>query len=152
MQQPKTTGRLIETAERRTFILTLRKSGATYEQIAQAALSKFGEERLPKGWDRRYAWMDVSRELQRLNRECQQAAAEIKRLELERIDVALRSIWKQVRSGHLGAIDRFVKLSARRARLCGLDAPTGVDVTSMGEQILGPIIFLPAIEGTGGVK
>ena len=138
---------LIDTAERRAFVLTLRKSGATYEHIAQAAMAKFGEDTLPRGWDRRYAWMDVSRELKRLNEQNQDDVAEIKRLELERIDVALFAIWGQVQRGHLGAIDRFVRLSERRARLCGLDAATKTDVTSGGEKLPVPIIYLPVVDG-----
>lgn len=119
---------LIETAERRAFVLKLRKTGATYERIAQAAMREFGLERLPRGWDRRYAFNDVKRVLQKLNRECRQSVTEIKRLELERIDVAVVAIWPEVKDGNLGAIDRFLKTSARRAALCGLDAPTKMSI------------------------
>lgn len=114
--------------------MELRKAGVTYRAIVQAAVKKFGDD-LPVNYDCRHAARDVSRVLQKLNKECQHDIAEIKRLELERVDVAMAAIWSQVRRGHLGAIDRFVKLSARRAKLCGLDMPTDVDIKSGGERI-----------------
>ena len=40
---------LLDTAERRAFILNLRKSGATYEQVAQAARSGNLEFDVPHG-------------------------------------------------------------------------------------------------------
>ena len=49
---------LLETAERRAFVLKQRKGGATYRMIADAAIAKFGVERLPKGWDELYAYKD----------------------------------------------------------------------------------------------
>ena len=138
---------LVGTAKRRAFVLELRKAGATYRAIVTAAVKKFGEDKLPSGYDCRAASLDVSRELQKLNKECQQTVAEVKRIELERLDVALFALWPQVRRGHLGAINSYVKLLQQRARLCGLYMPTDVDITSGGERI-GPIIFLPAVDGS----
>ena len=126
---------LVETATRRAFVLELRKAGITYRAIVQAAVKKFGEENLPSGYDCRAAALDVRRVLEKLNRDCQHDVAEIRRLELERVDVAMAAIWRSVRAGHLAAIDRFVKLSARRARLAGLDMPTDVDIKSGGDKI-----------------
>ena len=133
--QRRQNGDLLETAERRNFVIELRKAGVAYRDIARAAIKKFGAENLPSGYDCLYAAQDVSRELKKLIQANQGGIEEIRRLELERVDVALRAIWPQVQRGHLGAIDRLVKLSARRAKLCGLDAPTGIDLTSLGEKI-----------------
>jgi len=36
----------------------------------------------------------------------------------------------------------------RRCKILGIDAPTGIDLTSLGERILGPIIFMPAVDGS----
>jgi len=36
------------------------------------------------------------------------------------------------------------------AKLEGTQAPVGVDLTSMGERVLGPIIFMPAVDGSDG--
>lgn len=42
-------------------------------------------------------------------------------LELARIDKVQSAIWQQCLSGNLWAVDRFVALSARRAKMLGLD-------------------------------
>jgi len=47
--------------------------------------------------------------------------------ETARYDVALAAIWQAVESGQLEAIDRFVKLSAARRELLGLDAPKRIE-------------------------
>lgn len=64
-------------------------------------------------------------------------AAELRKLEDERLDVMLTSIWRQVREGHLGAVDRALRVSERRARLHGLDAPQRVDLSSKPVDIDG---------------
>ena len=56
----------VDTQTRRAFILELRRSGATYRQIAEATIKKFGADNLPLGFDCRYASMDVKRELEKL--------------------------------------------------------------------------------------
>ena len=68
MTQAETNGTHLKTAERRAFVLDLRKSGATYRDIAIAAKKKFGDA-LPGGWDCRYAYKDVKRELTKLREE-----------------------------------------------------------------------------------
>ena len=52
-------------------------------------------------------------------------------LELARLDVAQRAIWKKVVKGDLAAIDRLLKIMQRRAKLIGLDAPVKLDVRQM---------------------
>lgn len=47
----------------------------------------------------------------------------LRRIELERLDVAQAAIWPLVVQGDLNAIDRLLRISARRAALLGLDAP-----------------------------
>jgi DNA-binding transcriptional regulator LsrR (DeoR family) len=51
-------------------------------------------------------------------------------LQLARIDSALQAISTQIQQGHLGAIDRLIRLEERRARLLGLDAPTRLAPTT----------------------
>lgn len=129
------TSDLVETAERRRFILNMRKGGATYQAVANAAIKHFGKENLPKGFDSRYAWYDIKRELTRINKERDVLTEEVRTLELERLDRMLDAIWGQVTQGHLGAIDRALRISERRARFEGLDAALKTDVTSGGEAI-----------------
>jgi len=121
--------------EREAKALELRIAGATYKQIGEAlGISESG------------AWKAVMRALKRLNERIEEGALELRRLETERIDRALLAIWPRVRGGDLGAIDRFVKLSRRRAELWGLDAPKALDVTTEG----GPLILRVVYEDQGG--
>ena len=124
---------MISTAERRLFTWKLRLSGATFEDIADAVIKHFGEDKLPKGYDSRYAYKDVKRELDRMNAERRDSTEQYQRTELERLDKMLSSIWGQVLKGHLGAIDRALGIGAHRARLLGLDAPTKVYNENSGE-------------------
>ena len=115
---------LLETQTRRNFVLELRKSGATYMQIADAARDHFGADKLPAGWDERYAYKDIARELEKLKTLNNGVTEDISQLEIERLDRMLRGVWVQAKSGNFGAIDRALKIMARRAALCGLDKPT----------------------------
>jgi len=114
---------MIATAERRAYVLAQRKGGYTYAQIARMAIEKFKENKLPAGWDERYAYKDVQRELQRLREETKEEAADLVQLEIERLDAALKAVAPKVQQGHLGAIDRWIRLSESRRKLLGLDAP-----------------------------
>ncbi|WP_421076799.1 hypothetical protein [Microbacterium sp. IO18] len=73
------------------------------------------------------AYRAVERALKALPKE---SAKELREQELEALDVAQRAIMRQVLTGHLGAIDRMLRLMDARARLAGLYAvpnDTGVD-------------------------
>ena len=69
-------------------------------------------------------------------------AEEVLKLELERLDVATRAIAKQVRDGHLGAIDRWLRIIESRARFLGLHAPKESDVL-MALKVLAENGILP---------
>ena len=127
----------LDTQTRRSFVLSLRKSGATYRQIAQAAEQQFGADALPRGWDERYAYNDIARELEKLKTLNSGLTEDVRELEVQRLDELLLSIWPQARKGNHGAVDRVLRIMERRARLLGLDAPTRADVTSGGEKIKG---------------
>jgi len=138
MNQPQTTGQLIDTAERRRFVLGLRKAGATYTKIAEAALRKFGINQLPKGWDERYAWKDVKRELDKLHSVTGESAEDIRQMELERLNDMLNALYDEatgIDPDH-GAIDRVLKIMKRRADLLGLDAPQKQQITGADD---GPV-------------
>ena len=132
---------LLETAERRAYVLSLRKQGKTYVDIAQATIEKFGVERLPAGFDDRYAWKDVARELDRLRNEIAESAESIIELEIQRLDAMLDKLWDKVELADEKAIDRVLRIMERRAKLLGLDAPTKQDFTSDGKQITLRVIY-----------
>jgi len=96
--------------ERQRQALELRLSGATLDVIAKEL-----HFRHPSGVA--YA-VEAA-----LKRTLEPAANEVRKIEIARLDRALLSIWRSVLNGHHGAIDRYLKISDRRARLLGLDAP-----------------------------
>lgn len=55
-------------------------------------------------------------------------AEELREIENARLDVAQAAIWPKVKKGNMDAIDSFIRLSARRSRMNGLDAPQKVQV------------------------
>ena len=130
------TSDLLDTAERRAYVFQLRKAGATYDAIAQAAIDKFGADALPAGYDCRYAWKDIKRELDRLRGEIADAANDIIELETQRLDAMLTVLWPQVAKGNQGAVDRVLRIMERRSKLLGLDKPEKHDVTSAGKALV----------------
>lgn len=96
--------------------LELRKFGASYRAIAsRLGCSKAG------------AYKAVIRALEKLAKERDGRAQELRELELQRLDMATLSIARQVQSGDYAAIDRWLKVVRERARLLGLYAPEKVE-------------------------
>lgn len=88
----------------------LRKTGATYQQIADNL-----------GCSEASARRAVKRAVARLIKETQEDTEEMRRLESDRLDAMLVSIWPRVRKGEVFAIDRALKIHSARSRLFGLD-------------------------------
>lgn len=69
----------------------------------------------------------ISRDIRAIEAEWRQQSiadlAEARGQDLQRLDRLLAGIWDQARKGHLGAIDRVVKVLERRAKILGYDAP-----------------------------
>jgi len=127
MGKSKQSPERVRAREREAKALELRKAGATYTQIAkQLEMTEPG------------AYKVVTRVLERLARKATESYESVLRLELERLDVAMLSIWPQVRAGNLGAIDRALKIMDRRAKYLGLDSPLQI-ASDM------PAVVLPAM-------
>lgn len=114
--ESKASGRRIEVAEKQAQSIELRKAGATYDQIAR----KVGYA------NRGSAYRAVKSALEKITEE---PAYELRNLISERLDVMLLGVWQQARSGHLGAIDRAIKIEERRAKLFGLDKQAETEIT-----------------------
>ena len=123
-QNAPTTKKRLTAAERREQALQRRIGGWTFQRI--------GDE---LGITRQSAHNLVITALKDLNEKVMESAAELQRLELERLDTMNNAIWGAVLSGDVGAIDRAIRIQARRAALLGLDAPKKTDITSGGEKI-----------------
>ncbi len=115
--------------KRRGEALELRMAGATYRQIGKQL-----------GVSRTQAQNDIRRALQELIEAHEGQAEAVRELEEQRLDAMLVGIWLQAKAGHLGAIDRALKIGERRARLLGLDAPTKIAPTDpTGEHEYGSL-------------
>ena len=100
----------------------MRIAGATFDQIAEAL-----------GYRGRCgAHKSVTAALRKT---LQEPADELRTLEAERLDRLMLATWQAATGGELDAIDRVLKIMARRARLLGLDAPDRTDITSGGERL-----------------
>jgi len=119
---------LIDTAIRRSFVLAARRGGATYARIADLAVEHFGIDNLPAGWDERYAYKDVMRELDKYRNGLKEDAESIRFVELERLDALFVQAYRQATEGNLQAIDRCLRIMERRSSLLGLDKPVEVFV------------------------
>ena len=111
--ESETSPRRLRSAERQRTALQLRAGGATYQQIADTL---------------NYATAAGALKAVRagLRATLQEPAAELRTLELERLDALLRGIWPRAIRGEVTAIDRVLKIMGRRAELLGLDAPTRI--------------------------
>lgn len=104
----------VERAERLQRILTYRKAGLTITEIA----TQLGVHK-----------STVSRQYQNaLKSLYTEDLEEHRALELSRIESMFRKVYPMAMQGHLGAIDRAVKLSESKRKLLGLDQPARVDI------------------------
>lgn len=111
-----TGARRVKAAERTRQAIALKKAGLSLEAIGQRL-----------GISKAAAGKALHRGLAELRAETLVDAEELRAIEAARLDQAQAAIWPRVLQGNDGAIDRFVRLSQRRAALLGLDAPTKVD-------------------------
>src|SRR3990172_8486749 len=102
--------RMYEAAQKRRRALELRMAGNIYEDIAQAVGYK----------SRSAAKNAIKSALRAIDRE---PAADVKALELERLDKILTALWGLVGTGDVQAIDRVIRVMHQRAQYLGLYAP-----------------------------
>lgn len=115
----------INIEDRRAKALELRKGGSSYRAIAKKLGVEVGT-----------AYSDVNAALQSLTNMNTTSADELRMMEVERLDAMLLSISTQLKAGHLGAIDRALRISERRSKLQGLDAPMKVEEVTWQSEIL----------------
>jgi predicted transcriptional regulator len=118
-------GQREKAAIRRQQVFELRMRGASHRAIAK----QLGVGATTVG-------QDLRAELARLAAQTQASAEQLRTMELERLDLAMRSIARKVQEGDLQAVDRWLRLCESRRRLLGLDAQP---------QLLGDV------DGTGAV-
>ena len=121
-------GRTIESYEKDQRALELRKEGHTYESISEQL-----------GYSTPSAsYKAVMRRLKDMDRP---AVSMLRELEVQRLDAMLYAVWHDVLQGDAGAVSTALKISERRSRLLGLDAPhtvearTRIDILSWNQAI-----------------
>jgi hypothetical protein len=117
----KTNPGMIKADERRVFVLNERKQGFTFREIRDRAIKHFGKEKLPKNYDERYVYRDVSSALTRIREQLQETAEQVLVLELERLDTMFINQYRMAINGDQSAVDRCLKIMKRRDSLLGLD-------------------------------
>lgn len=100
----------LQTIQRWTQALELRRAGATYAQIAQT-LGYANPSSAQKAVE------------SALKEALVEPAEGVLQLELARLDAMLSTLWPKMREGDYGAVDRILRIMDRRARFLGLDAP-----------------------------
>lgn len=111
----KTSAAKVRSMERQVKALELRRSGMSYHEIA-AALG------IGKSQAQRYVQAGLASAREQVAAEASDLRAE----EVSRLDGMLRGLWPDARKGHLGAVEKVLKIMERRAKLLGLDAPTRI--------------------------
>lgn len=120
----------LEQLARERKALQLKRAGASYDTIARECgyQSKSG------------AWEAVKRALAASVPD--EAAEDVRRLELSRLDAITTALWPKVVKGDLPAIDRALKVSAARLELLARTAPTAAPAEP--EQTGDPVVDLEA--------
>lgn len=133
-QRPPHPGEEARIAARRVRVLDLRKSGASYRVIAKTL-----------NVDVATAWADVHAELGELRRLAASGAEDVKALELQRLDALTAGLFKKAtqRGGDQGAVTALVRVSERRAKLLGLDAPVKLAGPTGGPVLERVQLYLP---------
>lgn len=131
LQQQQAAPKKIRRREQMQLALTLRKKGASYEELHnQLGVSKATAHRL------------VQAALAELDKELAESAAEVRRLMLETLDTAKVKVMGRIERGDMNAVHKLVLLEERRAKLLGLDAPAKVAQTTPEGEALPPALDL----------
>ena len=114
----RTTPYRLSLAEKKEEALRLRKAGLTYRLI--------GEE---LGVTEQRAWQIVTGELKRINENRSELAEGLLRLELERLDTLWKKTYDIAMDGNIPAASVCLKISERRSKMLGIDAPEKIAPT-----------------------
>ncbi|WP_392838775.1 hypothetical protein [Streptomyces sp. LN500] len=117
---PASRAKQAETAGRRAQLIRLRRSGVRFDDPLILALGYSSSGAARK---------DLIRALEQ-NRDEEAAEVSVYRQqENERYDVMLRAIWAEVEAGDLRSIETALKISDRRSKLNGWDAPVRTELS-----------------------
>jgi transposase len=137
--------RRVEEKARRVEAMTFRMAGLSWEQVADRMDMSVGGVRAM-----------VERGLERAD---QREVENMRAMENARLDRAQAAIWSKVLNGDYKAIDTFLRISQRRSKINGMDAPMQVDLNvsirqemeqalnELETMVLGPIVQGEVVRG-----
>jgi len=129
MPRSKTDPSRLKAKETALQALELRKAGLSYQRIAD----ELGYHSPQASWDA------VNRLLKKT---IQEPADEVRKLEIERLDKMLFSLWARIQKGDHQAVNEAIKISKRRSELLGIDSPVKHEVTGKDGAPLGPLVII----------
>jgi DNA-binding transcriptional MerR regulator len=122
--------KLIQQVEQRHFIVTLRRRGMSFAQIAEALEAQKGITMEPAS-----VAQYVRRYLDALTKEDLESAEELRALENERLDELLAVWGPKARGGDVKAAQVVLKISDQRAKLNGLNSAKRVEHHHTGSLV-----------------
>ena len=102
---------IVESTEQEVKALELRRAGAGYRAIAKALNCSVA-----------MAHKYVARAMKRLTSLCEEQAAEVRTLELDRLDAMLMGLWPNATKGNPQAVAQVLRIMERRATMLGIDS------------------------------
>ena len=113
-----TSKRSVLAEERRVKCLEYRKAGLSYREIGHKLGIQYSA-----------AHRHVKKALSRLREDVHEQAEDLRTLELERMDKLFFLAYRAALDGDLSAIDKAIRVMERRAKLCGLDESTRMEIS-----------------------
>lgn len=157
---PKSSAAEIAIEKRREKATKLRLAGWSMRDIAAHLKCSLGT-----------VHSDLTEVLTRTSEKADDTTRRERAVTLARLDVATKGIWAGIENGDVEAVDRLVKIEARRAKMLGFDAPSrqehtgpeggpipitaveslGTKLDGLRKRLAGGAASEPAANGTGGV-
>ena len=116
---------------RRTVAATMRRGGASYQQIADTALYPDGTRCYPDGTHKATVFNDIKRGLEEATRQMQLEMSELREQESQRLDDYLLRLRPGILAGDTKAINTAIRVTETRARLYGLNEPERHEVITV---------------------
>lgn len=113
----------IKNLEEQVAALEMRKSGFTYDQIAEVLKVPVKDARSM-----------IASALSHLREVATETAHEVREIELRRLDALLETIWEKRAKPRVA--DSILRIMERRSKLLGLDAAAQVDIKVTGYEAL----------------
>jgi hypothetical protein len=123
IQQKPNAPKRANAKERQRKALDYRIGGLTFQAIGEKL-----------GVSKQAAIKLVEKALAELSAEVEKSADKLREIETARLDTVQAAIWGDVLKGDVQAVDRYIKISARRAALWGMDSPTKINLNELSDD------------------